>query len=563
MTLPLRTLTNAGDPLCTPDGQVLSGVHVSFQLVDRYGVETDVWDALTHERVGGEPIVATTNEDGEFSIDLWPNSRGNLPTRYRCTVDHPAFKAFSGTVDHLSLDPLQWVEFMAASATIAPQDLGEMSLYRQELAAGLQTLGTAVGVAGASATASQGSASAAAAAQSAAAASAATASTQAGAAADAAGQSASSASTASTQAGVASTSATLAQQWATQTDAEVVAGQGYGARKYALDAASSASNASNAASAAAATASDLQTALSGKVDASDPRLSDAREWTAATVTQPEAEAGTDTTRRAWTAQRVFQAVAAWWAGSAAKAKLDGIATGATANATDAQLRDRTTHTGVQAISTVTGLQAALDSKQATLVSGSSLKTLGGQSLLGSGDVPLGDFLYGAYDPDNGGGSDGDVYIQSDGKMWKKAAGAWTYTGIQFAAQTAAVLLAGAQTVAGVKTLTDRSAHAGAYTPSAQPAHSATPTFDCATSNVFEPAALTGNVTSITLSNAVAGQTVQIRFQQDATGGRTVAVPAGDKVDGSINTAANRVSWLILTYSARGARWEGNWLQVPA
>ena len=148
MTLPLRTLTNAGDPLCTPDGQVLSGVHVSFQLVDRYGVETDVWDALTHERVGGEPIVATTNEDGEFSIDLWPNSRGNRPTRYRCTVDHPAFKAFSGTVDHLSLDPLQWVEFMAASATIAPQDLGEMSLYRQELAAGLQTLGTAVGAPG-------------------------------------------------------------------------------------------------------------------------------------------------------------------------------------------------------------------------------------------------------------------------------------------------------------------------------------------------------------------------------------------------------------------------------
>ena len=260
---------------------------------------------------------------------------------------------------------------------------------------------------------------------------------------------------------------------------------------------------------------------------------------------------------------MFQAVAAWWAGSAAKAKLDGIATGATANATDAQLRDRTTHTGVQAISTVTGLQAALDSKQATLVSGSSLKTLGGQSLLGSGDVPLGDFLYGAYDPDNGGGSDGDVYIQSDGKMWKKAAGAWTYTGIQFAAQTAAVLLAGAQTVAGVKTFSDRSAHAGAYTPSAQPAHSATPTFDCATSNVFEPAALTGNVTSITLSNAVAGQTVQIRFQQDATGGRTVAAPSGAKVDGSINTAANRVSWLILTYSSRGARWEGNWLVIPS
>ncbi|GEM_PF-399969 len=94
----------------------------------------------------------------------------------------------------------------------------------------------------------------------------------------------------------------------------------------------------------------------------DSRLTDAREWTASTVTQSEAEAGTATTRRAWTALRVFQAIAAWWAASAMKTKLDGIAAGATANATDAQLRDRATHTGSQAISTVTGLQAALDNK---------------------------------------------------------------------------------------------------------------------------------------------------------------------------------------------------------
>lgn len=94
----------------------------------------------------------------------------------------------------------------------------------------------------------------------------------------------------------------------------------------------------------------------------DARLADAREWTASTVSQAEAEAGTATTRRAWTAQRVFQAIAAWWAASAMKTKLDGIAAGATANATDAQLRDRSTHTGTQAISTVTGLQGALDGK---------------------------------------------------------------------------------------------------------------------------------------------------------------------------------------------------------
>ena len=140
---------------------------------------------------------------------------------------------------------------------------------------------------------------------------------------------------------------------------------------------------------------------------------------------------------------------------------------------------------------------------------------------------------------------------------------WTLAEIGAADDTAVLKLTGAQTVAGVKTFASRSSHAGAYTPAQLPAHSATPTFDCSVGNVFEPATMTGNITSIALSNAVAGQTVQIRFQQDATGGRTVAVPSGAKVDGSVNTAANRVTWLILTYSSRGARWEGNFLQVPA
>lgn len=56
----------------------------------------------------------------------------------------------------------------------------------------------------------------------------------------------------------------------------------------------------------------LSAADVGAVAAGDPRLSDAREWTAETVSQAEAEAGTATTRRAWTAQRVRQAIVAWW-----------------------------------------------------------------------------------------------------------------------------------------------------------------------------------------------------------------------------------------------------------
>lgn len=98
--------------------------------------------------------------------------------------------------------------------------------------------------------------------------------------------------------------------------------------------------------------------VSNAVSTSDSRLSDSREWSAATVSQADAEAGTSTDRKAFTALRVFQAIAAWWAASSAKTKLDGIASGATANATDAQLRDRTTHTGTQLASTISDFSSA-------------------------------------------------------------------------------------------------------------------------------------------------------------------------------------------------------------
>jgi cephalosporin-C deacetylase-like acetyl esterase len=47
-----------------------------------------------------------------------------------------------------------------------------------------------------------------------------------------------------------------------------------------------------------------------------------------------------------------------------KTKLDGIATGATANASDAALRDRATHTGTQAASTISDFNAAADARVA-------------------------------------------------------------------------------------------------------------------------------------------------------------------------------------------------------
>lgn len=79
---------------------------------------------------------------------------------------------------------------------------------------------------------------------------------------------------------------------------------------------------------------------------------------------------------------------------------------------------------------------------------------------------------------------------------------------------------------------------------------------------FEVAALTGNVTSLTITNSIEGERIRIRFVQDATGGRTVALPAGAKVAGSLASAANQASILDMTFSLAGSRMEGFWTQIP-
>lgn len=81
--------------------------------------------------------------------------------------------------------------------------------------------------------------------------------------------------------------------------------------------------------------------------------------------------------------------------------------------------------------------------------------------------------------------------------------------------------------------------------------SATPTFDASTSATFK-LTLTGNVTSSTLSNAVAGEPISIEICQDATGGRTFVAPANMLGFGPISTTANACTAQDLAYDGTNA-----------
>jgi len=70
--------------------------------------------------------------------------------------------------------------------------------------------------------------------------------------------------------------------------------------------------------------------------------------------------------------------------------------------------------------------------------------------------------------------------------------------------------------------------------------SATPTFNCAAGNAHK-ITLTGNVTSSTLSNCAAGQSVNMVICQDTSGSRTFTWPATMKGGMTIGSTASKCS----------------------
>ncbi len=97
----------------------------------------------------------------------------------------------------------------------------------------------------------------------------------------------------------------------------------------------------------------------------------------------------------------------------------------------------------------------------------------------------------------------------------------------------------------------------AYTPPIAISVAATTTIDCNAGNVFT-LNMTTNVATFNVFNPASGQTINVRFIQDGTGGRTIAWPASFNWAGgtapALSTAANKVDLLVATYFADTGLW---------
>ena len=131
MSLVTRKLTNASEPLLTPDGTLVTNRNIEFVLVDINQEPTDTWDATTHQRINGR-VRSRTDANGIFNINLWPNSRGTKNTYYLCIVDHEDIANVIGLIPEDDLSDYSWFDFYSSGN---PVDIAKSDLFTQHLSA--------------------------------------------------------------------------------------------------------------------------------------------------------------------------------------------------------------------------------------------------------------------------------------------------------------------------------------------------------------------------------------------------------------------------------------------
>lgn len=85
MPIVRREVNNYGQPLVDSEGTPLVGVRIEFRLM-KNNLPMDGEDTTTKERIVSQPIVTTTDVNGEFTVSLWPTDRGATGLQYRCII---------------------------------------------------------------------------------------------------------------------------------------------------------------------------------------------------------------------------------------------------------------------------------------------------------------------------------------------------------------------------------------------------------------------------------------------------------------------------------------------
>ena len=119
-----RVVTNSGSPFSDPSGNPAVNVSITFQLCDTLGNAIDAWDEGTGENITGI-VTATTDDTGTFSVNLWPNDRGNTASRYlcKCKSQNISYIGFVGSNTGKNLSFIQFWLGETMNANFAPGEI--------------------------------------------------------------------------------------------------------------------------------------------------------------------------------------------------------------------------------------------------------------------------------------------------------------------------------------------------------------------------------------------------------------------------------------------------------
>ena len=116
MPLVTRLITNVGSPILAPDGSALAGITISFRLTDLAGNPASPFDTLSAERITGV-VNVMTDSTGVFSVNLWPNDRGDVATQYICSTDSASILPFTTQLASGGTT-VTWLQFKTAGTSL-------------------------------------------------------------------------------------------------------------------------------------------------------------------------------------------------------------------------------------------------------------------------------------------------------------------------------------------------------------------------------------------------------------------------------------------------------------